>query len=846
MKKRLLSYFFVGCLGLAIPAVSQVPDSYYFPQNVQYDKSIPTPQQFLGYQVGEWHTNPLETAQYMKKLAELSPRISIETYGRSFENRELLLLTVTAPENHQNLEKIRQDHLKLTDGDQSKNLNLNTMPLVLWMGYTVHGNEQSGAHAAILAAYYLAAAQGPEIDNLLKNTVILLDPCMNPDGSNRFTTWVNQNKSKNLVSDPNSREFRETWPGGRSNHYWFDLNRDWLYQQLPESKARLAKFYSWRPNILTDHHEMGGNSTFFFQPGIPSRTHPMTPKKNIELTNKIGEFHAAGLDQAGSFYYTQENFDDFYYGKGSTLPDANGAVGILFEQGSSRGHLQETVNGDLSFPFTIRNQFIATQTTMKAAVSMRVEMLEYMRSFYAEKSNDPVKAYVFGGQEDAVRTWEMINMLQRNQIDVYRLSKNEKIDGIDFTKENAFVVPMSQAQHRLVKSMFEKRTTFSDSAFYDVSAWTIPLCMNVPYAEAKVPVALGEKVNTNAFPTGAVIGQSNFSYLMEWDAYFAPRALYELLAKGMQIKVATEPFTMTVQGKSKEFGYGTIQIQTKGQDVSALLETLARRDAVTFYGVTTGLTMQGIDLGSEKFRKVAQPKVLLVTGPGVDNLGAGEVWHLLDQRMNIPVTMADIDAVNRLDLTKYTHVVLAEGRYNELSEERIKRFLSGGGNVIALGSATEWIAAKKLIPLALKPEVDNDGPAKRPFASQSLYDGAMETAGTIFETTLDISNPVAYGYKQSKLAIFKINNIAFEDTKNPYNTPLIFTSNPLLAGYVHPKNAARFKNSPAVVTGRSGAGRVVAISDNPNFRAFWYGTNKLFLNTLFFSQIIGAGRFGEE
>jgi len=462
---------------------AQIGLDYYLPKNVTYNSRIPTPKAFLGYEVGEQHASPYEIYAYYREVAKYSDRIKLETYARSFENRELMLATVSSPKNLANVDQIRTEHSKLANSEVSKSLKPEQMPIVVWMGYSVHGNEASGTNSALLTIYYLAAAQGAEIDALLNESIILVDPCINPDGANRFSTWVNQNKSQSLVSDANSREFKETWPGGRTNHYWFDMNRDWLYQQLPESKGRLVKYYDWLPNVLTDHHEMGSNSTFFFQPGIPARTHPMTPVKNIELTSKIGQFHAAGLDSIGSYYYTKENYDDFYYGKGSTLPDVNGAIGILFEQASSRGHLQETVNGVLSFPFTVRNQFSATLSTLKASKSMRNELLTYMRDFYAEKSTDEVKAYVFGGGNDPVRTWEMVNVMLRNKVEVYKLSKNETLGATQFSSTDSYVVPMSQAKHRLVKSLFEKRTTFADSAFYDISAWTLPLCMNVPFAE---------------------------------------------------------------------------------------------------------------------------------------------------------------------------------------------------------------------------------------------------------------------------------------------------------------------------------------------------------------------------
>ncbi len=831
-RSLLLPVFLLACLS----GFAQSGLDYYLPKDVSYNPKIPTPKDFLGYEVGEMHATPYEINAYWKEVARLSERFKVETYGKTYENRELIFITVTSPSNLSKIDQIRSEHKKLTDPSQSGSLNIKNMPVVVWLGYSVHGNEASGTNSSLLTAYYLAAAEGKGIDSLLNEAVIVVDPCINPDGGTRFSSWVNQNRSSRLVSDVNSREFRETWPGGRTNHYWFDLNRDWLYQQLPESRGRLVKFYEWQPNILTDHHEMGSNATFFFQPGVPARTHPLTPQSNIALTEKIGRYHAAALDKIGSLYFTQESYDDFYYGKGSTLPDVNGSIGILFEQASSRGHLQETVNGTLSFPFTIRNQFSCTLSTLKAGKEMRMELLAHLRDFHAEKPKEDIKAYVFGGGNDPVRTWEMVNILKRNQIDVYKASKSEKVGNVEFPGESSFIVPLSQARHRLITSMFEKRTTFTDSSFYDVSAWTVPLCMNVPFAESKTGLTLGEKVLENPFPSGKVVGSSTFSYLFEWDGYYVSRAAYELLSRGFMLKYATEPFTGYADGKQKAFGYGTIQLVCKGKDPAALLDSLAKRDGITFYAQQTGLTPSGIDFGSAKFKVMETPVVLMISGDGVDYNDAGEVWHLLDQRVNYPLTIADINQVNRINLSKYTHIILNNGRYGELSEEAIRSFVVRGGTLITLGEGAVWASQKKISALGIKPGVSNNGSEKRPYALKEVYDGAMETAGTIFETKIDISHPLCYGYKQNTLPVFKVNNIAFEDTRNPYDTPLMFTAAPLIAGYVHPKNYERFKSAPAAVAQRAGAGRVISFSDNPNFRAFWYGTNKLFLNAIFFGK----------
>jgi hypothetical protein len=354
---------------------------YFLPNNISYNSEIPTPASVIGHELGDWHITHDKLLQYMYRLAESSDRISIENRGETFEGRPLILLYITAPKNQKNLQEIRKKHISLTEKG-ADNIEVSNLPIIVYQGFSIHGNEPSGSNAALAVAYYLAAAQGPEIELLLNKSVILFDPSYNPDGLQRFAYWANMHKGKNINPDPNDREYNEIWPGGRTNHYWFDMNRDWLPVQLPESQARIKTFHDWYPNILTDHHEMGTNSTFFFQPGIPSRTNPLTPNKNQELTGEIGKYHAKDLNKIGSLYYSKESFDDFYYGKGSTFPDINGGIGILFEQASSRGHAQESENGVLTFPFTIRNQFTAALSTLEAAIEMREEILNYQKTFY--------------------------------------------------------------------------------------------------------------------------------------------------------------------------------------------------------------------------------------------------------------------------------------------------------------------------------------------------------------------------------------------------------------------------------------------------------------------------------
>ncbi len=526
---------------------------YYLPDSIGYNPSIPKPKEIIYHEVGEWHVTHDRLVNYMKAIAIAAPdRVKLETMGLTYESRPQLLLIITSKKNHDRLEEIRKEHLQLSS--QTASSNLSNMPAVIWIGHSIHGNESSGANASLLSAYYLAAAQGKQIEELLENVVILFDPSFNPDGLQRFSTWANQHKSKNLVTDPNSREFNEVWPGGRFNHYWFDLNRDWLPAVHVESKNRLKWFQMWKPNILTDHHEMGSNSSFFFQPGVPSRVNPLTPEKNQELTTKIGKFHAQFMDRIGSLYFTKEGYDDFYYGKGSTYPDVQGCIGILFEQASSRGHAQETSNGILTFPFTIKNQFTATLSTLEAAKNLRKELLTYQSEFYQQSSvraaNHAVKGYVFGDNKDKNKTKLFVEMLMRHNIQINHLS--DDWSDKDFDRESAYTVSLNQAQHSLIRGIFDKTLDYKDSLFYDITAWTMPLAFGINNKEI-AENNIGKKVEVLSELKGEVVGKkSSYGYVLEWDDYLAPAALSELLNDEIIVKVATNKFEISLNNAVRE------------------------------------------------------------------------------------------------------------------------------------------------------------------------------------------------------------------------------------------------------------------------------------------------------
>lgn len=849
MKKMLPLAFLLAALSLV---AQKQPLTYYLP-GVEYDPDIPTPEAFLGYQVGEWHLSHDQQLFYMRALAAASPRITLTEYARSYENRPLVYLTITSEANHARLEEIRQEHLALSNPGQSAKADVAAMPTVLYQGFSIHGNEPSGGNAATLVAYYLAAGRSAEVQRILDETVILLDPCFNPDGFQRFSTWANMHKNENLTDDPQDREYNEAWPRGRTNHYWFDLNRDWLPAQHPESRGRLRVFHEWKPNILTDHHEMGTNSTFFFMPGVPERTNPITPWENQELTGKIGAFHAAALDEIGSLYYSQEGYDDFYYGKGSTYPDANGSIGILFEQASARGHLQSTVNGPLSFPFTIRNQVVTALSTQKAAVELRTDLLDYQRRFYRdamqEARKDARKAIVFGEPADQARLYAMVEVLRRHQVEVYRLGKPLEIEGKAYQPESSFIVPMEQPQYRLVRALFDTATSFQDSVFYDVSSWALPLAFNVDYDELSAKAfsksLLGEAVRGLA-PERKIEppSVSQYAYLLEWENYYAPRALNFLLSKGLRAKVATRDFQL--EGRNYAKGTVLISVQNQAGSPAQVHQLVVRASAeaqAPIHAVSTGLTPSGIDLGSNDFEALKPPKVMILVGDGVSGYGAGEVWHLLDQRYGMQVSKVETDGLAGSNLDKYTVIVMPNGSYSNVSKEgwdKLREWAAGGGTLITIEEAANAARKQGLASLKAreKPKKESDTTERRSYERLDADRGSENIGGAIVQAGVDLSHPLFFGYRRSAMPLFRSNRLFFEPAGNAYATPAVYAEGPLLSGYIKDKNLERIGGSAAAIVSGAGQGRTICLVDNPNFRAFWYGTNRIFANSIFFGSVI--------
>ena len=837
--KQLLTFCLLFC-GL-MNAQNKTTLEYYLPQNSTYNKNIPTPKSIFHFELGEMHTDHTQVANYMNTVADASDRISIETTGYTYENRPLQLLTISSPKNLANIDEILKRHQDVADAG-ADNSDLSNLPIVVYLGYSIHGNESSGTGAAIALAYYLAAAESPELEKTLDNTIILLDPCFNPDGLQRFSSWVNSSKSTNLVTDPNDREFNEMWPRGRFNHYWFDMNRDWLPVQLPESQARIRSFRKWLPNLLCDFHEMGTDATYFFQPGEPSRTNPLTPELNQTLTKKIAGYHARALDKIGSSYFIEKNFDDFYYGKGSSYPDINGSIGILFEQASSRGHAQESANGVLTFPFTIKNQFTTSLSSIQAAYEMRKELLEYQRDFYVKARNDSkkstTKAYIFGDEKDATRVNELAKILNQHKIEMLKLKEDITINKKKFGKNLSYIIPVEQQNTKLINAIFDRETKFKDSLFYDISTWSFDLAFNLNFEGMNSLAQAGAKYEP-VVKSALVTKKSNIGYLIEWTDYDSPKLLNQILSKNLRVKTTQQPFTSA--GKTYSYGSLFLPVQNQEMDSDAIFEFLNKiipDYAIEITAIDTGFT-EGINLGNPNFVTLTQPKVAMIVGQGVDASDAGEIWHLLDQKAAMPLTKINLDQLQNADLNRYTTLILANGNYSGFSNKaiaKIEQWIQNGGTLIAYQDAIKWLNETKFIDLTfktLKNEAKNVS-----FEQADDYRGAKLISGAIFETKLDLSHPINFGMPRNTLPIFRNTSIVIEPNKSSFNNPIQYTKNPLVSGYISKENLELLKETVPFQVTRKGEGRIIIFTDNTNFRAFWLGTEKLLWNAIFFSKLM--------
>lgn len=867
---------------------SYAQNSYFFPKATALDSKIPTPEQFLGYPIGSYFTRIDQVNAYFKELARVSDRVHVQTIGKTYEQREQIIVTITAPSNYNKLEQIRQEHLSQID--PAKPVLGSNAPVVIHLGYGVHGNETSSTEVSLLTGYYLAASQDAETLKWLNESVIFIDPALNPDGRDRAANWHNAYHSFPAVGDPIDKEHVEGWPAGRTNHYFTDLNRDWLNLVQVESRNRIEFFHKWYPNVQIDFHEQGTNATYYFEPTPKRHESPIIPQFLYEYQTILAKYHAKALDDIGSFYFTKENYDNLSPIYGSTYPKFFGSVAATFEQASSRGVQQESSNGLVTFAFTIRNHLATSFSTIRGAVAEKAGLFKVQKDFFKyaldQGQKNPAKSYVFGDSKDINLTQKFLGLLLQHRIKVYELNDNYSQDGKTFEKGKAYVVPSAQPNFLLVHSLFEENI-LKDSIYYDNTGWSVIHAYGLKYAKAAAPVAKAAEVSSLNLAKGEVEGgRSGYAYLLNYNDYNASRALYKLLTKNVLVKTAFKPFTVSTPNGKRAFGSGSLVIPVAGQTISPdslykAVQEVAANTHINVLAVNGGFSAEGIDLGSSNIKAIRKPEVALAFGQGVTASEAGQVWFLLNQQLDLPVTKIDLSSFVRASLKKYNVLVLPAGNYtawDNATVEKLKSWVNDGGTLITFQTGTAWAVHNGLVKEKLveadfanrggrgdtpppAPEKAGDKAAgadaanaakkekqaRLDYARQEDVEGSRRINGAIFQADLDITHPIAFGVTSRKLFINKNGPTILVPSTNKYTTVAQYTGNPFINGYSSKTNVNRVANSAAIIATASGNGEVVLFADDPTYRGYWLGTNRLFLNAIFFANLLnGGGGFASE
>lgn len=802
-----------------------------------FGQSIQSPEQFLAYPLGSYFSRHHQVLDYFKQLEKNAPgNILLSEYGNTNEKRELMVAFISSEENLKNLDAIRQQH---------SDLNSNEKVAIVWLSYNVHGNESSGTEAAMQTAYELITQK----QDWLKNTLVILDPCINPDGRDRYVNWYNQYNNKSYNVDPESAEHNEPWPSGRPNHYLFDLNRDWAWLTQTESKQRIAVYNQWLPHVHVDFHEQGINQPYYFAPAAEPY-HEVITDWQREFQNGIGRNNAKYFDQNGWFYFTREIFDLLYPSYGDTYPTYNGAVGMTYEQGGSgRGGLGVINNeGDtLTLKDRIQHHHIAGLSTVEYASLEAQKLISEFHSFSKNK-NYKYKSFVVGGNSDNLIA--LRELLDAHKI-TYTFGNGGTVKGFDYTTnksgsikatEKHLIISTNQLKGTLVNVLFEPKTKLADSLTYDITAWSLPYAYGL---EAVASEALISGTAEKQEPVSNVVVKGAYAYLADWNSMHDARFMSALLQKRMRVRYAENPFVLN----GVKYERGTLII-TKGDNspgfATELIE-IANSMQVELTQTPTGMVDSGSDFGASSVKLIPNQRVALLSGSSTSSLNTGEVWHFFEEQLNYPLTMIDINNFSISSLENFDVLLVPEGWYSVFSDEStmsgLKSWISTGGKVIAMGDAVSNFNSTNGFSLKAKSEEEKSDEStgeRHEHAhiqySQQEREAIKETiTGAIFKCKVEQSHPLAFGYPESYHTL-KLSASAYEWLEDGSNVVYLEDKPELIAGFAGSEATKDLPKTLIFGQENIGSGCVIYMVDNPLFRGFWENGKLFFVNALFLTN----------
>ncbi|MGV6832765.1 MAG: M14 metallopeptidase family protein [bacterium] len=814
MRKLILSFFLLGF-------------SLLIAQNIK------SPSDFLGYEIGTKFSRHHQIIDYFKYVsAELPNQVQLIKYGETYERRPLYTAIISSDENMNNLEAIRLNNLQQTGIAPGNGTNDKA---IVWLSYNVHGNEASSSEASMLTLYKLIT----EKQNWLKNTVVIIDPCVNPDGRDRYANWYNETASVPYDIDPQSSEHNEPWPGGRPNHYLFDLNRDWAWLSQIESQQRIKVYNKWMPHVHVDFHEQGYNEPYYFAPAAEPY-HEIISDWQREFQDQIGRNHAKYFDKEGWLFFTKERFDLFYPSYGDTYPTYMGSIGMTYEQaGHSRAGLG--VLNDEGEVLTLVDRLMHHTTsglsTVEISSNNAAKLNQEFQKFF-NTTGIKYKSYVMQGEDDKINA--LTRLLDQHEIS-YGFANNGKVSGYDYAKagsgtmsttKNDLVVSTNQPKGKMVKVLFEPNAKLSDSLTYDITAWSLP------YAYGLKTIASTNLVNANvkSEKTSWTNLPSAYGFISKWNSMDDAKFLAELLKNNFKVRFTEKPFYQN----GKKYGRGSLIITKRDNkhltDGHELLNAIAKKHNQQLDAMKSGYSDKIPDVGSPDIKLVNKQRIAMLSGEGTSSLSYGALWHFFEQQLKYPVTILNTANLSRVNLDKYHVLIMPSGWYgsNESQLNTIKQWVRKGGKVIAIDRALNSFAGKDGFNLSYNNGAESEDASNLiPYADREREYAKQLITGAIFETKVDNTHPMAFGYEDTYFTL-KLGSSSYKLLDNGFNVAHIGDSPKKVSGFAGSEAVKELPNSLVFGEERMGSGSFIYMVDNTLFRSFWENGKLFLVNAIFF------------
>ncbi len=853
--------------------IDLTPSRFDFDPDLTYDEDIASPADFIGYELGERFTIYEKSVNYFHYLASQSDRITINQYGETYEGRPLLNLIVTSAENQRNIASIRNRHMQLLEPGNMERADMNALlendPVFTSFSYNIHGNEASSTEAAMQVAYRLAAARDAETQTILDQSVVIMYICINPDGRDRYVYWIN-GVGRNIPGiNPNDLSHYAPWPNGRTNHYWFDLNRDWPWGVHPEARGLIEEYQKWMPQVHVDYHEQGYNSNYFTAPGTTPRNQ-LLPNSYEAWSDTFGRANIAEFEKQGIMYFTRDRFDFFYPGYGSSYPSVMGAIGMLTEQGGIGAGRAIQTNDDyiLLLRQRVFDHYSTSIATIRKAAERRRELLQYsIAAWNASNSKETTETYVIRAEDNGFAT-DFLKVMHRNQIEVHKADADFSLSAaMDYrTGERStqrfqagdYIISADQSRHLFIHSLLARQMAIEDSVMYDMATWAAPLAYNLEAYSSPEPGSVASSLisSDDLQPPWGVYGANTaYAYVIDWEQRWAPKALSMLWARGYRVRAALEPFS----DGSQTFGEGSL-IVLRGRNLERelvmhedMLE-IADETQVRIYGAPSGRMTDGYDLASSRNRPVKQPRVAMLIEPPFNTYTCGQIYFLFDQETQLPVDRIRTSAFAQtgvphfgfryglVDLNDYDVLILPggggglRGLFGQEELDELNAWMRRGGTIVAVESAATFFSDQRGYEQVTIHRIEEDTTEQArelTYAEREAYYGKKRVPGSALLSEIDTTHPLGFGLKES-LFDLKFGNTAILPSTGFQSVGLYAdqADDLLVAGYASEENLEHLAGDAFAGFLPVGQGGIVYLLDNQHYRMFWRGGSRMLQNAV--------------